>query len=167
MLDLLDIHFYPGESRAEDIVQGHRVYFDKSYNYPGANGVKISGTSGWDNSITKEYIFERCKAWLDQYFGPDHGIGLGVSETGIKIINPNVTAVWYASMLGEFSKQKVELFTPWHWDIGMWETLHLFSRYSKEYYVNGTSSAETFISAYPTLSSNNDSLTIFLVNRNN
>lgn len=165
LLDVLDIHFYPEESRAEDIVQGHRVYFDKNYNYPGANGVKISGSGGWDNTITKEYIFERCKDWLKLYLGENHGVGLAVTETGIKVVNPSVTAVWYASMLGEFAKQSVEVFTPWHWDKGMWETLHLFSRYGKENYVRGTSSSETYISAYPTLSSNNDSLTLFLVNR--
>jgi hypothetical protein len=165
LLDVLDIHFYPGETKAEDIVQGHRVYFDKNYNYPGANGVKISGSGGWDNTITKEYILERCKAWMNEYLGENHGVGLAVSETGINIVNPSVTAVWYASMLGEFAKQNVEVFTPWHWDKGMWETLHLFSRYGKENFVRGTSSSETYISAYPTLSSNNDSMTIFLVNR--
>lgn len=165
LLDVLDIHFYPGETKADEIVQGHRVYFDKNYDYPGANGVKISGSSGWDNTITREYILERCKAWLDQYMGSNHGVGLGVSETGINIVNANVTAVWYASMLGEFSKQNVEIFTPWHWDKGMWETLHLFSCYGKENYVRGNSANETYISAYPTLSSNNDSLTVFLVNR--
>ena len=165
LLDVLDIHFYPDESRAEDIVQSHRVYFDKNYNYPGANGVKTSGTGGWDNTITKEYIFERCRTWMDQHMGTNHGVGLGVSETGIKIVNANVTAVWYASMLGEFAKQNVEIFTPWHWDKGMWETLHLFSRYGKETSVQAVSGNETYISAYPSLSLNNDSMTVFLVNR--
>lgn len=165
LLDVVDIHFYPDESGADDIMQGHRVYFDKNYDYPGANGVKISGSSGWDGSITKEYVFERCKAWLDQHMGSNHGVGLGVTETGIKVVNPMVTAVWYASVLGEFAKQNVEIFTPWSWETGMWETLHLFSRYSKETSVQAVSSNETYVSAYPSLSLNNDSLTVILVNR--
>jgi hypothetical protein len=165
LLDVLDIHFYPEETKAEDIVQLHRVYFDRNYNYPGANGVKKSGASEWDNTITKEYIFERCKDWLRQYFGEDHGISFGVTETGIKVVNPTVTAVWYASTLGEFARQNVEIFTPWSWENGMWETLHLFSRYSKENYVSGTSSNELLVSAYPSISNTNDSLTIMLVNR--
>lgn len=165
LLDVLDIHFYPGETKAEDIVQLHRVYFDRNYNYPGANGVKKSGASEWDNTITKEYIFERCKDWLNQYFGENHGVTFGVTETGIKVVNPSVTAVWYASTIGEFAKQNVEIFTPWSWETGMWETLHLFSRYGKENYVSGVSSNETLVSAYPSLSNTNDSLSIFLVNR--
>lgn len=165
LLDVFDIHFYPGEKNAADIVQGHRVYFDKEYNYPGANGVKKSGTSDWDNTITKEYIFERCKTWLNQYFGENHGITLAVSETGINVVNPSVTAVWYASVMGEFAKQGVEIFTPWSWEKGMWETLHLFSRYSHENYVRGTSSNENYVSAYPSINANNDSLTLILVNR--
>lgn len=164
LLDVLDIHFYPGETNVDDILQLHRVYFDKSYIYPGANGVKrING--GWDNSQNKEYIFMRCKEWLEKYIGPDHGITFGVSETGINSDNPNVVASWYASTLGEFAKNKVDFFTPWSWKTGMNEVIHLFSNYSLPFYVAGNSSDEVTISAYPTVNKNTDSLVIFLVNR--
>lgn len=165
LLDVLDIHFYPGEESPSDIVQLHRVYFDTSYIYPGANGVKRSGSSAWNGSINREYIFKRCADWLDQYMGPDHGVTFAVSETGINSNDPDIAASWYASTLGEFARQGVEVFTPWSWKTGMNEILHLFSRYSLSYYIKGTSSQELYVSAYPTMNFNRDSLVIFLVNR--
>ncbi len=88
LLDVLDIHFYPGETNSADIVQLHRVFFDETYNYPGANGVKKTGAGGWDNNLTKEYIFKRCNTWLENYMGADNGVALSVSETGIGVIIP-------------------------------------------------------------------------------
>jgi hypothetical protein len=67
--------------------------------------------------------------------------------------------------MGEFMKNGVEIFTPWSWDIGMWEALHLFSRYNQENYVQSVSQDETLISAYPTTDVNKDYLTVVLVNR--
>ncbi|MEO7988133.1 MAG: glycoside hydrolase family 44 protein [Chryseolinea sp.] len=165
LLDVLDIHFYPGSSTASEVVQYHRVFFDKTYVYPEANGVKnVSGS--WDNTQTKEYIFERCKVWLDQYMGTGHGVTFGVTETGISNINASTTAVWYASTLGEFMKhQEMEIFTPWTWSIGMWEVLHLYSRYNKTSFVPATSTEEEFVSAYPTINEAGDSLSVVLVNR--
>ena len=165
LLDVLDLHFYPGETNSGDLVQLHRVFFYTTYNYPGANGVRRLGAGGWDTKITKEYIFERCRYWLEKYIGPDHGVTFGVSEIGINGDNPNVTACWYASTLGEFARQGVELFTPWSWKTGMYEVLHLFSRYGKETYLAGSSSEEEFVSAYPTINTSGDTLTVFLVNR--
>jgi len=165
LLDVLDIHFYPGEEKNTDIVQLHRVWFDKTYNYPGANGVKRAGSGGWDNNITKEYVFARCSDWLEKYMGPDHGVTFGVTEMGIKGNDPNVTASWYASTLGVFADQGVELFTPWTWKTGMWEVLHLFSRYNKNIRVASGTDLEEFVSAYSTINSALDSLTVFLVNR--
>jgi len=165
LLDVLDIHFYPGSSNAADVVQYHRVFFDKNYVFPEANGVKnVNGS--WDNSQTKEYIFERCKTWLNQYMSAGHNVTLGVTETGISKINSSTTAVWYASTLGEFMKHpEVEIFTPWTWMEGMWEVLHLFSRYNKNQFVNAVSSDEESVSAYPTINVAGDSLTVMLVNR--
>jgi hypothetical protein len=40
LLDILDIHFYPSSSKAEELVQYYRVFFDRNYIYPEANGVK-------------------------------------------------------------------------------------------------------------------------------
>jgi len=67
--------------------------------------------------------------------------------------------------MGEFMKNGVEIFTPWNWDIGMWETLHLFSRYNQENYVQAASQNESLISAYPTINAASDSMTVVLVNR--
>ncbi len=164
LLDVLDIHFYPGESDATNSVNLHRVYFDRNYVYPGANGVRTI-TGGWDTSITKEYILGRCSDWLTKYKGANHGVGLAVTETDIASSNPNVQAVWYASTMGEFMKNGVEIFTPWSWRVGMWETLHLLSRYNQENYVQATSQNETLVSAYPTLNETADSMTVVLVNR--
>lgn len=164
LLDVLDIHFYPGTSVSKDIVQLHRVFFDKNYVFPEANGVHRAN-GGWDPSINKEYIFARCNEWLTKYLGPNHGVTLSVSETGIGGSNSNVTAVWYASTLGTFADNGVELFTPWSWKIGMWEALHLFSRYSKEFRVQSLSSREDSVSGYSSVNTNADSLTVFLVNR--
>ncbi len=164
LLDVLDVHFYPSSQTASQLVQYHRVYFDKNYVFPEANGVKtVNG--GWDNSINKEYIFERCRQWLNEYMGAGHGVNFGVTETAIALDNPNVTIVWYASTLGEFMKNNVELFSPWTWRKGMWEVIHLFSRYNKSVSVKSESSDETYVSAYPSVSPDNDSLTLVLVNR--
>ncbi|HAH25031.1 MAG TPA: glycoside hydrolase family 44 [Prolixibacteraceae bacterium] len=164
LLDVLDIHFYPGETDAAKCVQLYRIYFDRNYVYPGANGVKTV-TGGWDSSITKEYIFGRCSDWMTQYMGADHGVTFGVTETDIASTDPNVQSVCYASTMGEFMKQGVEIFTPWSWKVGMWETLHLFSRFNQESYVQASSSDESSVSAYPTIDTNDDSMTVVLVNR--
>ena len=164
LLDVLDIHFYPGETDAATCVQLHRVFFDRTYVYPGANGVK-EANGGWDETINKEYIFGRCADWLTKYMGANNGINFGVTEIDIKPTDPNVQAVWYASTMGEFMKQGVEIFTPWSWRVGMWETLHLFSRYNQKTYVQAVSQNEALVSAYPTINDSKDSLTIVLVNR--
>jgi hypothetical protein len=164
LLDVLDIHFYPSESTPEQIVQMHRIFFDKNYVYSGSNGVK-SINGGWDTSQTKEYIFIRINDWLNQYFGQNHGIKLGITEMDVNNNTPSVVSTWYASMMGEFMKNDVEIFTPWSWKTGMWETLHLFSKYNKTLSVQGISSEETSVSAYPSVNTAKDSMTVVLVNR--
>jgi hypothetical protein len=164
LLDVLDIHFYPGTSDATQSMQLHRVFFDRTYVFPEANGVHtVNG--GWDTSINKEYILGRCSDWLVKYLGPNHGVSLGVTEMDIKSTDPNVQAIWYASTMGEFMKNGAEIFTPWSWKVGMWEALHLFSRYNQANYVQATSSDETTVSAYPTIDNNNDSISVVLINR--
>jgi hypothetical protein len=164
LLDVMDIHWYPSESSNADLVQLHRVFFDKTYVYPGSNGVK-SINGGWDNSQNKEYIFQRINDWLLQYFGENHGITIGLTENDINTTNPNIISVVYASMLGTFANNGVELFTPWSWKTGMWETLHLFSRYAKTIKVNTSSSLDATVSGYTTISGDVDSMTVILVNR--
>lgn len=166
LLDVLDIHNYPwynGDDAAA--LQGHRIYYDETYDYPGSNGLK-SSTGGWDNSLTKQYIFKRIDDWLTEHFGPNHGITPGVSEWGtMSGSNPSLESVIYGSHLGTFANHGVELFAPWNWSIGMWETLHLFSRNAKEYSVLSTSSDENMVSGYASVNTNADSLTVMLINR--
>ena len=165
LLDVLDIHFYPNSTNIADVVQFHRVFFDRTYVHPEANGVKNTPT-GWDASQNKEYIFGRCQDWLTQYMGANHGVKFGVSEIGINDANTATTnALWYASTLGEFMNNEVELFTPWSWHTGMWEVLHLFSRYNQTTSVESISSNEQNVSVYTTINATNDSLTAVLVNR--
>jgi len=164
LLDVVDLHNYPYAPSDLDALQLHRIYYDKNYVYPGANGVKtING--GWDDSQTKEYIFQRINDWLTKYFGENHGISLGISEWGPSTNNPNVCSVVYGSALGTFANNGVELFSPWNWETGMWETLHLYSRYAKKYSVSSISSLENTVSAYTTVNESADSMTVITVNR--
>ncbi|KXK33122.1 MAG: T9SS type A sorting domain-containing protein [Flavobacteriales bacterium] len=165
VLDVVDIHSYPGEAQAADILQGHRVYFDTAYTYPGANGVKLTDPSGWGNSITNENILGRINGWLDQYFGANHGITIGISEYALETTDANVMANAYASTLGTFANHGVEFFSPWYWKPGMWEVMNLFSNYGKTISVKATSSNDNLISAYASVNIANDSLTIIFVNR--
>ena len=166
LLDVLSLHFYPGEINSADIVQLHRVWFDQNYIYPGANGVKRTGSGGWDNSINKEYIFQRCRDLLDTYLGPDNGVTLAVTEMGVNSDDPNVNANWYASTLGVFGREGVEIFAPWSWKTGQWEVLHLFSRYFKTISISSVSDDENTISGYAAVNENGDSLSVIFVNRN-
>ncbi len=165
LLDVIDIHSYPGETNNSDIVQGHRVYFDTTYSYPGANGVKTTSPSGWDPSITQEYIFGRVNKWLNQYMGANQGVTCAVSEFGLTNNDANTTANSYSSILGTFADNSVEYFTPWYWYPGMWETLHLFSRYAKTTRVQSVSSNELNVSSYSSITAAGDSMTVVLVNR--
>jgi hypothetical protein len=164
VLDVFDIHHYPYARDDNDALQNHRVFYDEDYVYPGANGVKtING--GWDNSQNKEFIFTRIEDWIDQHFGEGHGITLALSEWSPGPDEPNLDTVIYATHLGMFANNGVEFFTPWTWFTGMWESLHLFSRYAKEFSVSSISSNENAVSAYTTVNEEVDSATIIIVNR--
>lgn len=78
-----------------------------------------------------------------------------------------ISALTYAGFLGECMKENVELLTPWSWNTGMWEALHLMSRYSQAYYLPVTPNEVNNITTYTTISKNNDSLTFFIINRKN
>ena len=166
LVDVLDIHNYPSYNNNDAAaLQGHRIYYDTTYDYPGSNGIKTS-TGGWDASLTKQYIFTRIDGWLNEHFGANHGITPGVSEWGtMSGSNPSLESVIYASHLGTFANNGVELFSPWNWSVGMWETLHLFSRYAKEYSVSSTSSLENTVSAYTSVSQSGDGMTVMIVNK--
>lgn len=164
LLDVFDLHWYPTEMSFDELMQCYRVFFDKTYDYPIANGLNtING--GWDTSSKRVYIFARANEWLDKYFGKNHGITLALTETAIPTDDANDCALVYASLLGDFMKNGVEILSPWTWKTGMWETVHLYSRYSKEIFVESSSSDEEHLSAYTTVNAKRDSMTIVLVNR--
>ena len=117
-------------------------------------------------SITKEMIFVRCQNWIDQYFGKGYEVTYGISEYNIKSTDAMPTALAYAGNLGEGARHGMEYFLPWDWRTGMWETVHLFSRYAKGINVNTVSSNEEMISAYTSINESRDSMTVILVNRN-
>ena len=165
VLDVVDLHNYPWAQNGDvDALQLHRMYYDTTYVYAGANGLfTING--GWDTQINKEYIFKRINDWLTQYFGPNSGITCSISEWSPASSDPNVASVVYASHLGTLANNGVEFFTPWTWNNGMWETLHLFSRYAKNSSVLSISSEENTVSAYTTVNDAADSMTVIIVNR--
>ena len=78
---------------------------------------------------------------------------------------PNVIAVCYASLLGTFAENNVEIFTPWEWYTGQWEVMHLFTRYTGSIAVHSSSSQNNTVSAYSSLNKGKDTLSIVLVNR--
>jgi hypothetical protein len=167
LLDVVDYHFYPeygATTDKADIAQLHRLWFDKEYSFPKANGIKAAYPGE-----TKTYIFARTNAWLERYFGADHGITLGITECGAidgAKDDASLIAVWYASQLGEFAKSgSVEVFTPWTIYNGMFETMHLFSAHAKDSSVASSSTLDSLVSAYASVNTNEDSLTVILVNR--
>lgn len=171
MLDVIDIHNYPYDVEAADILQTHRMYWDTTFLYPFVNGVKVVNVvngNGWDESIEKEMVFVRCQDWVEKYFGKDYQVSYGVSEYNVNSVseqNTMVTALAYASTLGEGSRHGMEYFTPWGWKTGMWETVHLFSRYAQTTNVSSVSSDENLLSVYASKNEQSDSLTLIIVNR--
>ena len=168
LLDVFDIHWYPSETDYESRINWHRVLFDTTYYYKGGNGIRCAtGKCDWSNKEKgyKSYIFVRINQWLEKYFGKDHGITLGITETSIIDNDPMVTALIYASFLGTMQDNGVEIFTPWTWGDGMYETVHLFSRYGHPNRVQSTSSNDSLVSAYSSISNKGDSLTVIFVNR--
>lgn len=162
LLDVFDIHWYPSEKSYEDRINWHRVFFDTTYIYPGANSIKqVNG--GWDETINKEFIFKRINDWLDKYFGKNHGITLALTEGDYITGDAMLNAIIYASILGTFMNNGVEIFTPWTWGDGLYETVHLFSRYGHENLAESRSSNDSLVSAYSSFAK--DSLTVILVNR--
>lgn len=166
LLDVVDFHTYVGgDASTEDALQEHRIFYDRDYRFPRANGCKKYPDGGWHEDRRVECIFGRMEAWLDQYFGPGHGIKLGITEAAPPSRDEMVNALWYASMLGTFSDHGIEVFTPWDWRESWWEVVHLFSRYAREFRVEATSSDESQISAYASINAADTGLTVILVNR--
>ena len=167
LLDVFDLHWYPTEKNYESWINWHRVFYDTTYNYPGANGIKRANeTCKWDETITKEYIFKRIDDWMKKYVGEDYKYTFGFTETDfIADMDAMTRAVVYASFMGTFMNHGVEIFTPWTWREGMYEVVHLFSRYGKRFRVDSPSSLDSLVSAYTTVNGAGDSMTVILVNR--
>ena len=168
LLDVFDIHWYPSEKDYESRMNWHRVLFDTTYYYKGGNGIRCAtGACDWSNKDLgyKSYIFVRINRWLEQYFGKDHGIKLALTETSLIDEDPMVTALTYASFIGTMQDNGVEIFTPWTWGDGMFETVHLFSRYGHVNRVQSVSSNDSLVSAYSSVTNKGDSLTVIFVNR--
>ena len=168
LLDVFDIHWYPSEKDYESRMNWHRVLFDTTYYYKGGNGIRCAtGACDWSDKDLgyKSYIFVRVNRWLEQYFGKDHGIKLALTETSLIDEDPMVTALTYASFIGTMQDNGVAIFTPWSWGDGMYETVHLFSRYGHANRVQSVSSNDSLVSAYSSVTNKGDSLTVIFVNR--
>ncbi|MFL5728215.1 MAG: glycoside hydrolase family 44 protein [Cytophagaceae bacterium] len=169
LLDVLDIHCYPNNPSNDVMLQLHRLWFDTQWNYPDANGVKVVGPYSWNSGVTKEYFFGRCNQWLTQHIGASHGVKFSISEYGSLVSNgsedPNVIACWYASHLGTFADKGIEFFTPWDWYKGQWEVMHLFSNYYGTLAVKTVNSTDTLVNAYSSISADEDSVMIVVVNK--
>ena len=167
MMDVYAVHFYLSATKRADVLQQHRLLWDTVYLDPNANGVyQVNG--GWDTKIKHQMFFQRVQGWVDKYFGKGNGIKVGATEgalDGSVSDDPSMTATWYASMLGTFADHGAEIFSPWSWYPGMWETMHLFSRHGQSIRVKSTSSLDSLVSAYSSINASGDSLTVILVNR--
>ena len=174
LLDVFDIHWYPSEKDYETWMNWHRVFFDTTYVYPGGNGIRCAdisttGSCDWNTGKGvgyKTYIFKRIADWMKKYMGENYKYTLGFTETDfISDMDAMSRALAYASFMGTFIDHGVEIFTPWTWREGMFETVHLFSRYGHENRVQSTSSNDSLVSAYSSISNKGDSLTVIFVNR--
>ena len=174
LLDVFDIHWYPTEKNYESWINWHRVFFDTSYVYPGGNGIRCANIStdghcDWNTGKGvgfRTFIFRRIDDWMKKYVGEDYEYTFGFTETDfIADMDAMTRAVVYASFMGTFMDHGVEIFTPWVWREGMYEVVHLFSRYGKEFRVESKSSLDSLVSAYTTLNGAGDSMTVILVNR--
>jgi hypothetical protein len=174
LLDVFDLHWYPTEKDYESWINWHRVFYDTSYVYPGGNGIRCANIStdeycDWntDKGIGyRTYIFKRVDDWMKKYVGEDYKYTFGFTETDfIADMDAMTRAIVYASFMGTFIDHGVEIFTPWTWREGMYEVVHLFSRYGHENRVQSTSSNDSLVSAYSSISNMGDSLTVIFVNR--
>lgn len=167
MLDVYDVHLYLPGTTKEVIQQHFRLFWDTTYLDPNANAVRFA-EGGWNGNQKHQMFFKRVLGWCDKYFGKGHGITVGATESGLdgSVANfPSEVATWYASLLGTFADNGAEILMPWNWHAGMWEVVHLFSRYGQADRVKSVSSLDSLVSAYSSISKKNDSLTVIVVNR--
>lgn len=166
LLDVFDLHFYPGYDDASDVpdlLQLHRVFWDTTYAWPGSNGVHM--VDGKWNKATPNYTMERVRRWMARYLGEERPVAL--TEFGALAAGGDVNArnAFYASLVGTFADHGGEILTAWDWYPGWWEVLHLFSTQAKAVRVRSVSRADSLVSAYSSISADGDSLVAILVNR--
>jgi len=167
MLDVYDVHLYLSATVKAQVLQQFRLFWDTAYLDPNANGVHFAD-GNWNGNQQHQMFFKRIQDWVDKYFGTGSGISVGATESAIDGSvsgDPSETATWYASMLGTFADHGAAIFTPWSWYPGMWEVLHLFTHHAQTIRVKSTSSLDSLVSAYSSISAPGDSLTVILVNR--
>ncbi len=171
LIDIINYHTYVSQARHKvsdaGLLQEHRIFYDPEYDFPRANGCKQYPGGNWNENQTVEMIFARTEKWIDEYFGKDSGVGIGVTECGYgDRDDPMVLALWYASLLGTFSDHGVKVLTVWSWRDQYWEVLHLFARYAGQIRVESSSSDEEMVSAYSSMDKTSRKMTVILVNRN-
>jgi len=168
LIDIINFHTYISQAHHKitdaDLLQEHRIFYDPEYDFPRANGVRAY-PKDWDDTRTTEMIFARTEEWIDKHFGPNSGVGIGVTECGYQGIKPMVYALWYASLLGTFSDHGIRVLTVWFWDNPLWEVLHLFARYAGTIRIESTSSDEEMVSAFSSMDKTGRKMTVILVNR--
>lgn len=167
MLDVYDVHLYLPGTTKEVIQQHFRLFWDTTYLDPNANAVRFA-EGNWNGNQKRQMFFKRVQDWCDKHFGKGHGITVGATESGLdgSVANyPSEVATWYASLLGTFADNGAEILMPWNWHAGMWEVVHLFSRYGQADRVKSVSSLDSLVSAYSSISKGDDSLTVIVVNR--
>lgn len=166
LLDVFDLHFYPGYDNTgsvQNLLQTSRMFFDTAYAWPGSNGIHMHDGK-WGKAVPN-FLFERVRRWMVQYLGEERGISL--TEFGAMSAGGDVDArdATYATWIGSFADHGGEILTAWDWYPGWWEVLHLFSRYAQPTRVASRSALDSVVSAYSSISSGGDSLTVVLVNR--
>jgi len=167
LLDVFDLHFYPNYNDASnipDLLQTDRMFFDTTYAWPGSNGIHMYDNQ-WGAAVPN-FLFERVRRWMVLYLGQERGFSL--TEFGAMKAGGDIDArdVAYASWIGSFADHGGEILTAWDWYPGWWEVLHLFSRYAQTTRVASNSSRDSVVSAYSSISSAGDSMTVVLINRN-
>jgi hypothetical protein len=163
LLDIYDLHWYPEATAPAEVVQLHRVLFDDTYIDPNGNGIhRLNG--GWEPTTPSTHIMKRARDWSMEYLGRE--VGMGMTEYGRQTSNQSLSAINYASFLGTFANEGVEMFSPWSWEQGYWEVLHLFSNYAGAVRVNSVSDNDSLVSGYSSVNSTADTLTVMIVNRN-
>jgi len=174
LLDYVDFHQYPtfdgsatGQNSVESVLQSHRDWYDTNYHSPWANGIRSTSLYNWTEPAVRK-VFVRTQEWIDEAFGPNNTVGMGISECGFfgsGDPSGDVVANWYASHLGTFADHGLDYFTPWMWYPGMYEVLHLFTSKAGDIRVHSGSDNDSLVSAYSSLNRAGDLLTVILVNR--